>query len=81
MRHGHDEPLIAERLNRSPSGLPRNSEQADEILLRGQRIEARPELACLYPVAQPCRYLTVWGLGGPRIDLRHVHIVKLADQV
>src|ERR1039457_1986686 len=51
------------------------------ILLRWQRIFARPELARLDPGSQPCRDLPARRLGAPRVDLGHVHVIKLADQV
>src|SRR5258707_785749 len=68
------QPLIAEPRARPPCCVARDLEQLLQVLLRGQRINAGPELAGVDAGAQPCRDLPVGRLSGLRVDLRHVHV-------
>jgi len=77
---GDHEASLAQRLHRTPGGVPCYAEHVDKILFGGQRVLSRAELSRLDPAAQPGRDLPVRRLCAPRVYLRHLHSRKLADQ-
>jgi hypothetical protein len=81
MRDGHDQAIFAQHSYGLARRIPGDTEQADEILLRRQRIEVRPELTCLNPGPKPLGNLTVGGHRRTRVNLWHLHAEKLADQL
>jgi hypothetical protein len=48
VRDGLDQPFVAQRFDCAADGVARHCELVHEVLLRGQRILAGPELADLY---------------------------------
>ena len=75
-----DQSFVSQCLNGAPRGVPGYSEQVDEVFLGGQGVFAGPELPGFDPGPQPRGDLPVGRQGATRVDLRHVHPVKLADQ-
>jgi hypothetical protein len=47
VRDGLDQPFVAQRFDCAAGGVARHSEKVHEVLLRGERILAGPELAGL----------------------------------